>query len=479
MNKIQHEWPDPIIPERDECLKTIDINNFDNDDLLTRVSWEIHKQIQFPINTTFMHSLGVVAAAMAKSFSYKFRGSEKPCNLYVVSSQPPSSGKSGVNDFLTRPMLTAYMDLNKKNKVRRAILESKIKDLKKILKDASNEIEIDKVSSDLDSSMEELDNTPIYQVGITNTTPEALEDICFKQGNFWNLVSDEAGSINTLLGQVYSDKPANADIVLQSWDGDWMKSARISRDTGMGYVRGSLAVIAQDETIRTILEAGTRGNGVSERFLLYREPDMMGYRDHTEIYDADRRVMADYANLINKLVYSDQTILKFSDDAIQVIIDEKIRLEPDLKEGGRYSNNMFRGYVGKMEKQVMKLSCVLHVMTTWGKSTPLVIEADTVKRAAFTFRQLVKVYEKAADSQGYIGDNSEVEEVIAQFQKLIEKKKNRVTATTLGDRVKHRPAFKGRTKIASYLKETILPKCEELNLCHLVNGDVYINPKLI
>ena len=345
---------------------------------------------------------------MTKSFSYRFRNSIKPCNLYVVTAQPPSSGKSGVNDFLSRPMIVAFTDFNKQQKIKRAKLEAKIRALKSELKEASNDSALDTISSDLEAAKEDLDNTPVYGVAITNPTPESVEDVCFKQNNMWNVVSDEAGSINTLLGQSYGDRPANADIVLQSWDGDWLKVTRISRDNGEGYVKGSISVIAQDETIRTILEAGTRGNGVSERFLLYREPDIMGERDHTKMYDADPQVLAEYANIINRLVFAEDTILTFSDEAIQVLIDEKVHLEPELKtDGGRYSNNMFRGYVGKVEKQVMKLSCVLHVMTKWGKAEPLEIEADTVRRAAFTFRQLVKVYEAAADSQGYIGDNSE------------------------------------------------------------------------
>ena len=60
-NNLQHEWPDPTIPEKEESFSTVDVNNYAQDDLLTRLSWEISKQIQFPINTTFMHALGVVA----------------------------------------------------------------------------------------------------------------------------------------------------------------------------------------------------------------------------------------------------------------------------------------------------------------------------------------------------------------------------------------------------------------------------------
>ena len=92
----------------------------------------------------------------------------------------------------------------------------------------------------MDELNEKLEETPIYRYSVSNTTPEALEQIAFNQTGLWNVVSDEAGAINVLLGNMYSEGSlSNADIILQAWDGDWLSSSRITRKAGEGYVRGS------------------------------------------------------------------------------------------------------------------------------------------------------------------------------------------------------------------------------------------------
>lgn len=479
MNNSMHQWPDPVLPDTDDNYKPIDVIDFKRTDMLTEFSQQICKQVQFPCNTVFMHAIGVIASAMTKSFSYEYYGATAPVNLYVITSQPPSSGKSGVNKFLSDPVRIAYADYNKNQKMKRARLESKIKDLKKLLKDSSNDNEIDALSNDLAAAMEDLDETPVYKYAVSNTTPEALEKICFEQRGVWNVISDEAGSINTLIGGAYSDRIVNADIVLQSWDGDWMSSARVSRDAGEGFVKGSIAVIAQDETIDTILEAGTRGNGISERFLLYREKNMLGDRDHNSFTPVEGSLKAKYAQLINMLVNADDTLFKFSNESMNIIRQRKADIEPHLKDGEKYSNNMLRGAIGKMDKQVMKISCILHVIETWGRSTPTTIEAATVEWAIQIHTNLMEMYIHAADSQGFIGDKSEINEMVKQFRKYLEKKKAQVTAVELRDAVKHRPVFKGRPKLTTYLKDQVIPMCQELHLCSLVDNTVYINPKLV
>lgn len=477
------EWPDPIMPEDCEdqqFQKHIDVVDCTRKDLLTTFSLDIAEQIQFPVNTIFLHGLGVIASAMTKSFSYEYFGNISPVNLYIVTSQPPSTGKSGVNSFFVNPVRNAFVDFNKKQIGRRNKLEAEIKELQVDLKSATNDAEIDMLTSDLFDTEEKFVNTPVYKYAVSNTTPEALENLAFSQCNTWNIISDEAGAINVVLGNMYSEHTlTNADIILQSWDGDWLSSNRVTRKAGEGYVRGSIAVIAQDETISTILEAGSRGNGVSERFLLYREANMLGQRDHLKFIPVDDEIKARYALLVNRLVFSDKTLFKFSDESMNLIRENKVKIEPHLSDGEQYSNNMLRGAVGKMDKQVMKISCILHVIENWGKSQPTTIECKSVKWAIKIYKQLMKMYIHAADSQGFIGDRSEIEEIIKQFRKFLDKRKTQITSSALRDYVKHRPIFKNRPKLAAYLKDNVLPNCQKLDLCQVIDNTIYINPKLI
>lgn len=479
--QIEDEWADPIdVESAEERILDIKVVDHARTDTLTMAAKAIAQQVQFPVNTAFMHGLGVIATAMTKSFYYEYYGNESPVNLYVVTSQPPSTGKSGINNFFVGPVRIAFVDYNKSQQSKRNKIESKIKEIKTELKEAVKDPEIDALLSEMAVQTEKLEETPIYRYSVSNTTPEALEQIAFTQTGFWNVISDEAGAINVLLGNMYSEGSlSNADIVLQSWDGDWLSSSRITRKAGEGYVRGSISVVAQDETISTILQAGARGNGISERFLLLRENNKLGVRDHNQFKPVPSSVKVDYAMLINSLVFSDKTVFQFSDDAKRLIKENKIKIEPHLSDGGMYSNNLLRGVVGKMDKQVMKMSCVLHVAEKWsGKTQPLVIEADTIVWAIKMYKELIKLYIDAADSNGFIGEVSELKAIKEQFIKFLQKDKQCITYSELKDYVKNRPVFKGRTKLASYIKEKLLMRLLELKLCTLVDDKIVINPKL-
>ena len=481
--EYENQWSDPVDFEVDnETVCNVSLVDSERSDLLTEFSAAIAKQIQFPVNTAFLHGMGIIATAMTKSFSYFYGDSDDaaPVTLYVVTSQPPSTGKSGVNNFFVSPVRVAFVDFNKKQEIKRGKLNYKLKEIREALKGAVNENEVGSLLEDAAAIDEELADTPIYKHSVSNTTPEALENLSFTQKGTWSLVSDEAGSINVLIGNVYSDNKApNADIVLQSWDGDWLSVNRITRAAGDGHVKGSIAVIAQDETISTILSAGARGNGISERFLLLRENHLLGKRDHSKSNPVPQILRAKYAQLINELVFSDDVTFKFSATSKKLVKDYKAQAEPYMGDCEKYSNNLLRGVVGKLDKNVMKMSCVLHVVENWkGGLKPTSINDSTVKWAIKLHKELIKLYIDAADSNGFIGEVSEIKCLKEQLIKFLEKKKFAITPTELKDYVKSKPIFKGRAKLASYISKTLIPKCIEYRLCSLYDKKIVINPRL-
>jgi soluble P-type ATPase len=132
-----------------------------------------------------------------------------------------------------------------------------------------------------------------------------------------------------------------------------------------------------------------------------------------------------------------------------------------------------------MDKQVMKMSCVLHVAEKWkGKDQPITIEADTVKWAIKMYKELIKLYIDAADSNGFIGEVSEIKAIKEQFIKFLQKDKNCVTYSELKDYIKNRAVFKGRARLASYIKDKLLMRLLELKFCTLVDDKMIINPRL-
>jgi hypothetical protein len=119
--QLEDEWQDPIdIEVAEDTILDIKVVDHKRNDILTRAAVAISNQVQFPVNTAFMHGLGIIATAMTKSFYYEYYGNESPVNLYVVTSQPPSTGKSGINNFFAGPVRIAFVDYNKAQQSKRS-----------------------------------------------------------------------------------------------------------------------------------------------------------------------------------------------------------------------------------------------------------------------------------------------------------------------------------------------------------------------
>jgi hypothetical protein len=94
-------YPEPDLPSSEEQFNPVNLIKDNDKTMLSEYCRSIAKTIQFPLSTVYAHSLGCIAAAMNKSFFVELRGDVSPVNLYIVSSQPPSTGKSGVNKYLS------------------------------------------------------------------------------------------------------------------------------------------------------------------------------------------------------------------------------------------------------------------------------------------------------------------------------------------------------------------------------------------
>lgn len=477
----QSEWGKPVFLDDDvDLIPKISLLQGERTDTLSVFARQLSQEIQFPPNTAFFHTLACIASAMNKSFYYNSYGEEAPVNIYAVSSQPPSTGKSGINGKCVNPIRLAYADLNKEQAAARSKITLEIDTLKEQLKATKDLQEKMDISGEISVLEEKLAGVPIYNYAVGNATPEALETVAFEQGGIWNIVSDEAGSVNVVLGNIYGDasSKSNQDLFLQSWDGEWFSSARVTRKKANGYVRGCLCVIAQDETIQTILEQGMRGNGISERVLIMRENNLLGERDHFSRVPMESYIKTDYANLVRDLVMAPKTVLNFSDDAMRFLTTKKQELEPNLADGGKYSSNMMRGSMGKMDKQVMKISCVLHAVENMknGVCNETICES-TVQWAYYLFSELAKMYESAAESKGFAGSKSEILTCLKSLQGRKDKGVHKISLRQLRDNIKRVNVFANRKNLTVLLRDEIIPKMERLNYCVYRDDEtILINP---
>jgi len=452
-------------------------------DLLTELSKGISGYLQFPESTIFMHGLGCVASALCKSFKFEYSAMENlPVNLYVITAQPPSTGKSHVNNRLFTPIRKAYDLLGGENKKERERLSRELKKLQRSLESGKkSEHEEIEISDMIDEKEKKLAKIPEWHPFVTNATPEAIENVMQNNRGIFGIVSAEAEAINVVASETYkTDSKKNFEVLLKAWDGEYYSSARVTRSGYKGDAVGSICVCAQEDTIDTMLQAAAAGRGLPERFLLLSENSYLGKRDHFKKYKFDKSLHERYEKLIKNIVFENDVVLKFSESSNELITSYKQRLEPLMSDDSKYSHSLFTGFIGKADKQVRKIACILHCIDNWqsGGKRLKTVDDDYVTWAIGIFDELRKTFVSAADFMGHVGRNSEVQKVISVFDELAERNKSKISFTQLRDKVRNVKPFKGSRNVSDRLKDEVIPKLEKLNYCLFDGKTIYINPKM-
>lgn len=478
-------WPDVINIEFEVERPNPQLAVSERGDLITELSKQLSGAIQFPVNTTFLHALGCVASAMTKAFSIEYGFNPIPCNLYIVTAQPPSTGKSAVNGKLYAPIYRGYKKINEETAPERKALIREIARLEKELdKKQSEEGEEEEIYDKIMQKQKRLDQIPEWEGTLTDVTIEAAEMVAREQGGLFSIISAEAESINVVSGAVYGDdkggKKANQGLLLSAWDGEYVNTKRVGRKGYQGHVKATISVIAQEDSIDTILSAGASGRGLTERFLLLFEKPLLGHRDLNKPYRFDKSIYNRYESLIFNILSEDDVKLHFTDDADRTIKNYLSNIEPELRDDGKYSNALLTGFMGKADKHIRKIASVLHVIDAWqdGSTRSNAIDVDYALWAMSLFDELAKTFITASDAMGYVGHKSEIEKIRSIVIASAEKGKLKVSITSIRDKVKNVKPFRGSRNLQKKLKEDILPILEEHNYIVVSGQTIHINPRL-
>lgn len=461
-------------------------------DVVGKLSRNIAESVQFPTSSAYAHFLGCVSAAMLGRFTVEYHGTEQPTALYVVTSQPPSTGKSAINSLAIAPIVAEVERINEQRGKERKKLTAQLKGLEKELKGERSGTDLAMLYEQKEEIEEKIMKLCDIVFPVSDTTPEGLAKINFKQGNF-AVISDEATSINSLLGLTYanSERKTNSELVLKAWDSGHVSIARANADNNMSFsALGCMAVIAQDETINGIMEAGARGIGVSERFLLVREESFLGRRlfidenGDTTYTPVDAGLKAAYYKLIHNIMTEQHVCLQVSRSAMRVLNMARQEMEPKLADGGEYSHTMLRGALGKMDKQVIRIASVIHTIRNWQDNNGTVakqkeIDVETMQEALVMFQELSKTYISAANASGHAGQDAELGKVIDTIVRLGKGSKGTLTSRVIYEAIRKVRPFVGQAGVMKRLEETLLPKLEEMNYLCITNGRVFVNPNLI
>jgi hypothetical protein len=238
--------------------------------------------------------------------------------------------------------------------------EAKDAKIARLIKEVISGTASDDEKEELETLQNELKNDLRQTLFTTNATPEGLEKELPRNKGMFSAVSSEQGLFNTLFGN-RSYANANFDIVLNAFDGGYVSFSRTIRKGFAGVPAGAIVCFAQDGSIDTVLEAGSNGIGLSERFLMLSEPHRLGLRDRKAMFLGtafnDLSAMEDYTAVCNNLadVFSEPEFfknlshLRLSDAAIDELGDYLLKIEPYLANGEQFSHSSLRGACGKVD----------------------------------------------------------------------------------------------------------------------------------
>lgn len=461
-------------------------------DVVGKLSRNIARSVQFPESSAYAHFLGCVSAAMLGRFTVDYHGTDQPTALYVVTSQPPSTGKSAINSLAIAPMVAEVERINEQRKKERKKLLAKLKGLDKEMKSERSGADMASLYEEKEELEEKLKKMCDIVFPVSDTTPEGLARINNNQGNF-AVISDEATSINSLLGLTYanSERKTNSELVLKAWDSGHVSIARANADNNMSFkALGCMSVIAQDETINGIMEAGSRGIGVSERFLICREESFLGRRVFVDdngdsTYEpVDGALKAQYFQLVHNIMSEQNVSLKISTSAMKYLNRARQAMEPHLADGGKYSHTMLRGALGKMDKQVIRIASVLHVIRNWFNESGMPqksreIELETVQEAIAIYEEFSKTYINAANASGHAGDDAEMSKLIEIITKHGKANKGILSTRAVYEVARKVKPFVGQAGVMKRIEGALLPMLEERGYVCAINGKIYVNPCIL
>lgn len=487
----QMYWDD--VDEVETAGEKYPIISLGNDkDVVGRLSRNVARSVQFPESSAYMHFIGCLSAAMLGRFVVDYHGTEQPTALYVVTSQPPSTGKSAINAMAIAPMVAETQRLNELRKKERKTVLAKLAALKNEMKGEKSQSEMAALFEDKDNLEEKLQKLCDLTFPVSDTTPEGLAKINNQQNNF-AVISDEATSVNSLLGLTYGDasRKTNSELVLKAWDAGHISIARANADNNMSFVAsGAISVIAQDETINGIMLAGARGIGISERFLLVREESFLGRRkfvdsDGNSTYEqVDGALKAEYYRLVHNIMSETGLIkLEVPEEAMRYLNMARQEMEPHLGDGGKYSHTMLRGALGKFDKQAIRIASVLHVIRQWGDNGTRSkrIDMETMREAVAMFHELSKTYLSSANSAGFAGETSELIKLIEIVSRLARTgtPKGSPHTRTVCEAARKQSPFSGQSGVTKRIKEYLLPMLEERNYVCICGEVCHVNPRIL
>ncbi len=363
-----------------------------------------------PPSSVFLNLIGIYSSISCRRWAVNYQnGTALNIGLYVVTEQPPGTGKSRCHSIAQKP----FFEL--KAKARQNFMQRWEKLDKKDLS-VDEQQEKDELS--------EKKSNVLSKLFLTNATPEAMEADLVNTNGFFAAISSEQGLFNSLLGLSYTNGgAANNDLLLNGFAGDFVANSRISREAFTGFVAGACVMFAQPGSIEKVIGA-SEGTGLADRFLMLSEPHRLGKRNHSRKAGWNADLIDAYekkCNVLNDIFTEKQTCfadlyrLIISEAGWKLINDYRNSIEPHLADGEKYSHSSLRGAASKIDMQIMKIVAILYVLER-DQNDSYEIDVEFVRIAINIANELLEASFELYKAKGIIGERAEYMAILRMFE---------------------------------------------------------------
>lgn len=493
-------WREPSLPGNGiessySISRILSLDESDgNPSILARMAKEAARVIQFPENTAYLHCLGVFSSATVINFQVEYNHKFVPVGMYTLGAQPSGSGKSSAHGYFLDPISHALAKRNRTLSMLHKNIDGEIEIISKQAEKAKTDTHLLRsYASAIEKLVDDKMRNPLVSKAKKNSTPQAAEEVAAKQGGVFNMCSDEQEAIDTYLGLAYGDGKSAPDngVFIAAFGGDMLGTARISREGIDIAVRGAFAVIAQNAGVDTLIKAGAAGRGVSERCLVIKEPNRIGFRTYTrERSQFDVDLKAEYQAMVTNVVAGTFPLnLTFSEQCRDMIVDLKNMVEPQCRPGAKYGDSQIRGFASKIEQHITKLAANFHIAEQWNpanNSKPsFEIQERNLTKAMLVCMDLLDSYKVLIESASTMSASKLVIEIIGRMKNYSMNGIKNFSVDKLRMAVMKDAWYANiEGKKVDFLI-ALLTRCEEMNFCHIKETgkdkkqwQVLINPAL-
>ncbi|NSL53295.1 YfjI family protein [Calidifontibacillus erzurumensis] len=483
---IQWELP---IPLDNIKLPTFNTSIFPN--WLKDYVEAVAEETQTPVDAAAMACLTTLSTILGGKFVVKPNGTSwtETLSLYCVLALDPANRKSAVFRLFQEP-LTKFEKEERERLI--PLIEEKQAEEKAIKRRIielenkySNECNKEKTKLILDEIKElqkklQQNEKIIFPRFFTNdVTPEKLAELMFENNGRFAILSSEGAELFDMVSGRYSEK-YNLDIYLKAHSGDNITIDR--KNSNSIFIPNptlTIGLFVQPTVIQNLPRKFSE-RGLTQRFLFFLPQSFIGFRkikpipiptQTKKIYEINIRKLITFEHQKQK---KEPIQLVFDEGATNYLIDIQTEVEKML--GNQDMDFGFRGWLGKLIGQIVRIAGVLHIAENiQNEKIPNKITRKTLKRADLLRDYFIKHAEKAF---GLIGKRENYDDLKYLLDKITSKKFEReeyIAYQELWQLVKKR--FKKSEECKKYLN--IL---EELNyIKNSFEGRkqiIYVNPHL-